>query len=115
MDEKNKKAKRVAAIICIVLLVSMYIVSFIVALCTDASSFGLFMACIFSTIFIPILVFLAIELYKLVNKNTKGRVSVKQVKKLSREHENDPEGMINELEKIGARNPENEESLNERK
>lgn len=102
-DRKFKKFRQIMAIIGIVLLISMYIVSFIVALCTDASTFGIFMTCLVTTIFVPIIIFMAMELYKLVYKNRKENVSVRELKKMSKKYENNPEGMISELEEKGKK------------
>ena len=62
------KVKRIAAIIGIVLIVSMYLISFLSAFFATKYSHGLFMASIFSTIVIPIMIYLFITVYKMVHK-----------------------------------------------
>ena len=63
-DKKQKKsAKQIAAIVCILLLVAMYVVTFIVA-CLDFPGWGrLFQACIVATIGLPILLWIYIGMY----------------------------------------------------
>ncbi len=63
------KVKRIAAIIGLVLIVSMYLISFLSALFATEYSYGLFMASIFCTIVIPIMIYLFIAVYKMVHKN----------------------------------------------
>ena len=63
------KVKRIAAIIGLVLIVSMYLISFLSALFATEYSYGLFMASIFCTIVIPIMIYLFIAVYKIVHKN----------------------------------------------
>lgn len=62
------KVKRIAAIIGLVLIVSMYFISFLSALFATEYSYGLFMASIFCTIVIPIMIYLFITVYKMVHK-----------------------------------------------
>ena len=63
-DQKKKKSgKQIAAILCIVLLVAMYVATFIVA-CLDFPGWGrLFQACIVATIGLPILLWIYIGMY----------------------------------------------------
>ena len=64
-QEKRKKRtpKQIAALICVVLLVSMYLVTFVVA-CLDLGDSGrLFANCLLVTIALPILLWIYIWLY----------------------------------------------------
>ena len=63
-DQKKKKSgKQIAAILCSVLLVAMYVATFIVA-CLDFPGWGrLFQACIVATIGLPILLWIYIGMY----------------------------------------------------
>jgi len=63
------KVKRIAATIGIVLIASMYIISFISAIFASKYANGLFLASIFSTIVIPIMIYGYINIYKYVHKN----------------------------------------------
>jgi large-conductance mechanosensitive channel len=62
------KVKRIAAMIGLIFIVSMYLVSFLSALFATEYSYGLFMASIFSTIVVPIMIYLFIMVYKMVHK-----------------------------------------------
>lgn len=64
-----KKVKRIAAIIGIIFILSMYLISLISAIFSPAGAPGLFLASIFSTIVIPIIIYMYIMIYKWVHKN----------------------------------------------
>ncbi len=62
------KVKRIAAIIGLIFIISMYLISFLSALFATEYSYGLFAASIFSTIVIPIMIYVFIMVYKWVHK-----------------------------------------------
>lgn len=62
------KTKRIAAIIGIVLILSMYLISFLSAIFATEYSHGLFMASIFCTIIIPLMIYMYIAVYKIVHR-----------------------------------------------
>jgi uncharacterized YccA/Bax inhibitor family protein len=64
-----KNFKRIAAIIGVILILSMYVISFVSALFSSPSAPGLFLASVFSTVVIPILIYGFITIYKMVHKN----------------------------------------------
>lgn len=67
----KKKPKQIAAIICIILLVLLYVLTLVVALLDFPGSDKLFAACLVATIGIPILLWLFIWVYgKYTNKHT---------------------------------------------
>lgn len=57
---KKKTPKQIAALICVVLLVSMYIITFIAALLDTPGSGRLFAACLTATIGLPILLWIVL-------------------------------------------------------
>ncbi len=59
----KKKSKQIAAWVCIVLLVLLYVATFIIALLDFPGSGALFQACLVATIGLPILLWLYIWLY----------------------------------------------------
>lgn len=65
-----KNVKRIAAIIGIVLILSLYIISFISAFFATEYSHGLFVASVFCTIVIPIMIWWFITVYKWVHKKS---------------------------------------------
>ena len=62
-QRKKRTPKQIAALLCVILLLSMYVVTFIVA-CLDLGDSGrLFAACLLTTIALPILLWIYIWLY----------------------------------------------------
>lgn len=57
---KKKTPKQIVALICVVLLVSMYIITFIAALLDTPGSGRLFAACLTATIGLPILLWIVL-------------------------------------------------------
>lgn len=70
-EEKNagqKKFVRIAAIIGIVLLVGMYIVSLIAALCKSENAKAIFAISMYCTFVVPVIIYLLQLVYKLATK-----------------------------------------------
>ena len=59
-----KKAKQVIAIICIVLLLGMYIATFVMSLVDHSATLSMFKGCVALTIFIPVVAYIYICLHK---------------------------------------------------
>ena len=69
MDEKKyKKLRQVLAIIGIVLLVGMYIVSFIAALGHSENAHAIFMLSMYCTFVVPVIIYIIQVIYKMANK-----------------------------------------------
>ena len=83
----NNKIKRVAAIIGIVLIVTMYLITLVSAIFVTKFTHDLFLASLFSTFAVPVLIYAFMLIYKLVNKKDD---TVKTVK-------------LNEITKIGEK------------
>lgn len=70
-DSMKNKPKQIAAIICIILLVLLYVATLIVSILDFPGSDRLFGACIVATIGLPILLWLFIWVYgRYANKST---------------------------------------------
>lgn len=67
-----KKAKQIAALIGIIFLVGLYIVTLIAACFSSPASSGLFLACVYATITIPVLLWAYQFIYKLVRRKNNG-------------------------------------------
>lgn len=63
-----KKFKQILAIITIVLLAGLYIATLVLAIIGNEHTNGWFMACIFATIVVPIIMWVIQWLYKMVKK-----------------------------------------------
>lgn len=59
-----KNIKRIVAIICVILLVSMYIVTFIMSIVDHSASLTMFKGCVATSIFIPVVAYFYIWLHK---------------------------------------------------
>lgn len=62
------KAKRILAIVGVILLVSLYLITFISALTASEHSQAFFQASLFSTIIIPILIYAYMLIYRVTRK-----------------------------------------------
>lgn len=67
-DKKIKRHKQIAAIIGIALLVAMYLVTFILALCRFDGASSLFMGALACTIVVPVFIWIYIWLYGLLTR-----------------------------------------------
>ena len=71
MEKENKirpKGQRILAIIGVVCLVALYIVTLISAIFTTPGTKGLFMACVYSTVAIPIMIYGYMLVYRILKK-----------------------------------------------
>ena len=64
----NKRIKQVLAIIGIVIILGLYATTLILALTGNENTHGLFLASIFATVMVPVLIYIIQWLYKLVKK-----------------------------------------------
>ena len=72
-ENKKRTPKQIAALICVVILVFMYIITLIVA-CLDFPNSGrLLAACLLATIGLPILLWIYMWLYSRVKENSKDK------------------------------------------
>ena len=65
---KKKKPKQIAALLCVVLLISLYVVTFLVACFGSVDSGQLFAACLGATIALPVLLWILLWFYDLMKK-----------------------------------------------
>ena len=63
------KVKRISATIALILIVSMNLILLISAIFASEKAPGLFLASIFSTVVIPIMIYGFFTIYKMVHKN----------------------------------------------
>lgn len=67
---KHSKAKRIAAIIGIIAILSLYVISFIIGVFFSDKYPDLFMASVFLAVIIPIIVYCFIAVHKYVHKKS---------------------------------------------
>lgn len=80
---KKKTPKQIAALICVVLLVSMYIITFIAALLDTPGSGRLFAACLTATIGLPILLWIILWFCGLLKDQRSGAAADPQNENIS--------------------------------
>lgn len=66
-----KKTKQILAIIGIILLVSLYVITLICAITDNTETMRIFMASVFATVVIPVLIWAYTFIYRLLKKNAK--------------------------------------------
>lgn len=66
--EKPSKGKRILALAGVILLIGLYVVTFICAIFTTPAAKGLFMACIFATVAVPVMGYAYILVYRVLKK-----------------------------------------------
>lgn len=59
-----KKAKQILAIICIVILLGLYIATFIMALTDNSATMFMFKGCVACTIFVPVVAYVYLCLHR---------------------------------------------------
>ena len=64
-----KKVKRILAIIGIVLLVSLYVITIVLALTDDPNTMNAFRASVYCTFLVPVLIWAYTFIYKLLKNN----------------------------------------------
>ncbi|MCR5687853.1 MAG: hypothetical protein K6G58_07535 [Lachnospiraceae bacterium] len=67
-----EKTKRIVAVICVVLLVGLYVATFILSLADSSATMTMFKGCVALTIFIPVAAYLYICLHRYA-MNRSGR------------------------------------------
>ena len=68
-----KKAKQVLAILGIILLVSLYFITLICAVTDSTATMQVFMASVFATVVIPVLIWAYSFIYRLIRKNSEEK------------------------------------------
>ncbi|MDF2538322.1 MAG: putative rane protein [Herbinix sp.] len=66
-----EKVKRVAALVGVVLMVSMYVIFLIISFFATEKAPGLFLSGVFLTLIIPIMIYGFVVIYKFVHRNDK--------------------------------------------
>lgn len=65
----NKRVKQVLAIIGLVIIVGLYATTLILALSKNPNSHGMFLASIFATIMVPLIMYILSWIFKMVKKD----------------------------------------------
>lgn len=68
-----KKIKQILAIVCAVILIGMYITTFIMAIFDSSQTMSMFKGCIACTIFVPVVAYIYICLHKYAMSRSKRK------------------------------------------
>lgn len=74
------KVKRISAIIGLVAILSMYLISLLLAIFASDKAPGLFLASAFCTVIIPIIIYCFVAVYNRVHRNDKPKEDFKEDK-----------------------------------
>jgi len=98
--KKKVTFRQIFAAVGLLLLVGMYVVSFVLALTAKPGAEGMFMASLLATIIIPILIYGFLVLDKWARKNAPQGMSYREVRKYNKRLKNgeDPEKLAKEIE-----------------
>ena len=93
--------KRIAALTALVLVVAMYIVTFVMALLATPETKNMFVASIAATVFIPIIAWIFIRLYALAHKDDDKNISLKEMRRINKRIRSgeDPEKIAEEIDR----------------
>lgn len=71
MEKETKtrpKSQRILALIGIILLVALYVITLISAIFTTPGTKGLFMACVFATVAVPVMLYAYMMVYRMLKR-----------------------------------------------
>ena len=98
--KKKFTFKQIAAVVGLLLIVGMYVASFIFALTAKPGAEGMFMASLVATVIVPIVLYIFIALDKWAKKNAPEGISYKEMRAYNRRIKNgeDPKKIAKEIE-----------------
>ena len=98
--KKKFTFKQIAAVVGLLLIVGMYVASFIFALTAKPGAEGMFMASLVATVIVPIVLYIFIALDKWAKKNAPEGISLKEMRQYNKRIKNgeDPEKVAKEIE-----------------
>lgn len=77
-----KKMKQIVAILGVILLLGLYVLTFVMAIIDPTETMQYFMASVVATVMIPALMWIYMYIYKLIKKNNDDESEPKQEKDL---------------------------------
>lgn len=98
--KKKVTFKQIAAVVGLLLIVGMYVASFIFALTAKPGAEGMFMASLVATVIVPIVLYIFITLDKWAKKNAPEGISYKEMRAYNKRIKNgeDPKKIAKEIE-----------------
>lgn len=114
--KKKVTFQQIFAAIGLLLLVGMYVASFVFACLAKPGAEGMFMASLVATVIIPIVLYIFIALDKVARRNAPEGMSLKELRAYNKRIKNgeDPEKIAKEIEeKYGIEESDEEDDLEE--
>lgn len=98
--KKKVTLKQIVAVVGLLLIVGMYVASFVFALTAKPGAEGMFMASIVATVIVPIVLYIFIALDKWAKRNAPEGISYKEMRAYNKRIKNgeDPEMVAKEIE-----------------
>ncbi|MBQ8548860.1 MAG: hypothetical protein IJ427_10235 [Lachnospiraceae bacterium] len=98
--KKKVTFKQIAAVVGLLLIVGMYVASFVFALTAKPGAEGMFMASLVATVIVPIVLYIFITLDKWAKKNAPEGISYKEMRAYNKRIKNgeDPKKIAKEIE-----------------
>ena len=98
--KKKFTFKQIVAVVGLLLIVGMYVASFVFALTAKPGAEGMFMASLVATVIVPIVLYIFIVLDKIARKNAPEGMSLKELRQYNKRIKNgeDPETVAKEIE-----------------
>ena len=98
--KKKVTLKQIVAVVGLLLIVGMYVASFIFALMAKPGAEGMFMASIVATVIVPIVLYIFIALDKWAKRNAPEGMSYKELRQYNKRIKNgeDPQKVAKEIE-----------------
>ena len=114
--KKKVTFKQIVAVAGLLLIVGMYVASFVFALTARPGAEGMFMASLVATVIIPIVLYIFIALDKIARRNAPEGMSLKELRQYNKRIKNgeDPEKVAKEIEeKYGIEETDEDNDPNE--
>ena len=98
--KKKFTFKQIVAVVGLLLIMGMYVASFVFALTAKPGAEGMFMASLVATVIVPIVLYIFIVLDKIARKNAPEGMSLKELRQYNKRIKNgeDPEKVAKEIE-----------------
>ena len=114
--KKKFTFKQIVAVVGLLLIVGMYVASFVSALMAKPGAEGMFMASLVATVIIPIVLYIFIALDKVARRNAPEGMSLRELRAYNKRIRNgeDPEKVAKEIEeKYGIEEADEDDELEE--
>ncbi|MDE6874515.1 MAG: hypothetical protein K2P87_08660 [Lachnospiraceae bacterium] len=105
--KKKTKGLRIAAIVCVVALLGMYVATFAAAVTAKPYSGNLFIGCVLCTIFVPIFLHVLIRMFAIMTERQEGDTTLYEIHRTLRRKRKGLDGAGSartEEEKAGRKN-----------